>query len=916
MKTHLLYAILFLFLTVNPLRVCSQEETAGDTVRIGTLFQTLEEENALKIYTDLEDSVRVVIGKNEKITLQVLKRALANSPYRITEYEKIVFILKGGEVATEILFPLIAHEGDDAQDYAMEVYHSGGSIREATTSENRVYVIGDPYTQKRSENIVLKGKVTNAKTGEELIGVNIALAGTDKGAVTDVNGEYSLLLPAGHSQLNISGFNIKNARRQIMAHESGTLHIALIDEVVELDEVTIFAGRINQVKNVEIGVEKLQADRIKNIPTVLGEVDILRAIQTLPGVKTVGEASTGFNVRGGATDQNLILFNEGTIYNPNHLFGFFSAFSSDLIKEAELYKSSIPAKYGGRISSVLELTGREASKEKFTGSANLGLVTSKLCLEIPLQKEKSSLLVSGRTTYSDWILNQIPEKSGYKNGKAGFYDWGAVLSQKINDKNQLNIYAYNSHDRFNLTDEEKYAYNNLNLSAKWRNIINDRFFGNYSIGYDHYDYKNESTRDPYTAARLSFNIDQFFVKAAFSYSFDSHQLNFGLNSMLYRIVPGKYSPIGENSLVRPDKLEREQALESALYLSDEWEISDKFLVSAGIRYSMFNALGPQTWHKYHSGFLPQENTLTDTIRTKGGEAYKTYHGPEFRFSARYLINDDLSVKGGFNSMRQYIHRLTNTVIMSPTDTWKLSDANIQPQKGWQAAGGLYYNAPSRDWEASLEVYYKQMDDYLDYRGGAVLLMNHHIETDVVPTKGKAYGVELAFRKAIGKLNGWVSYTFSRTFLRQSDSRILEPVNDGDWYPTDYDKPHDFKLVGNYKFTQRYSLSVNVDYSTGRPTTIPAGRYYDPDTNTTLVYYTDRNSYRIPDYFRTDISFNIEPSHKLTLLTHSSVSIGLYNVTGRRNVYSIYFLSEGQVIKGYKLSIFGTPIPFITYNIRF
>lgn len=267
-------------------------------------------------------------------------------------------------------------------------------------------------------------------------------------------------------------------------------------------------------------------------------------------------------------------------------------------------------------------------------------------------------------------------------------------------------------------------------------------------------------------------------------------------------------------------------------------------------------------------------------------------------------------------MRQYIHKLSNTVIMSPTDTWKLSDVNIKPQKGWQAAAGLYLNSPNGIWEYSVEGYYKRMSDYPDYRGGAKLLMNHHIETDVINTQGHAYGVELQVKKQVGKLNGWMSYTYSRTFLRQNDKRIEKPVNNGDWYPTEYDKPHDFKFVGNYKFTHRYSMSINVDYSTGRPTTIPAGQYYDESTQSMRAYYTERNSYRIPDYFRTDISFNIEPSHHLTLLTHSSISIGIYNVTGRKNVYSIYYVSEEGQIKGYQMSIFGVPIPFITYNIKF
>jgi len=683
-----------------------------------------------------------------------------------------------------------------------------------------------------------------------------------------------------------------------------------------LDEVTVVAQRTDNVKSIQLGTEKLQIPKIKNIPTAFGEVDILRVIQSLPGVKTVGEASTGYNVRGGATDQNLILLNNGTIYNPNHLFGLFTAFNSDMVKEVELYKSSIPAQYGGRISSVLDVTGKEASKEKFNGSAGLGLVTSKLNLEIPVIKDRTSVLLSGRTTYSDWILKQLPEKSGYNKGTAGFYDLGTVISHQVDAKNALNVYGYYSRDRFEFNENQKYAYNNLNASAKWKHLYNEKLMGNFAAGYDHYGYENTDSTNELAAYKLSFKIDQFFAKANFIYDLHFHQINFGLKSMLYDVSPGNYEPFGTNSIVKLNKLQKENALESALYAEDQWDITHKLSLTAGIHFSIFNALGARTYYKYDPDMLPYESTIIDTLHASAGQVFKTYMGPEFRLAARYILADNFSVKAGFNTMRQYIHKLSNTVIMSPTDTWKLSDANIRPQKGWQAATGLYYNTPGKNWLCSMEVYYKKMSDYLDYRSGAQILMNHHIETDAISTEGYAYGVEWSLKKEVGKLNGWASYTYSRTFLRQSDKLIIRPVNNGNWYPTDYDKPHDFKLNGNYKFTQRYSCSLNIDYSTGRPTTIPAGKYYDPTLNTIQVFYSDRNSHRIPDYFRMDLSFNIEPSHKLTLLTHSSISFGVYNLTGRQNVYSIYYVSENGQVKGYKLSIFGVPIPFITYNIRF
>ena len=765
--------------------------------------------------------------------------------------------------------------------------------------------------------VTLTGRVTDFKSGQNLEGINIVHREPWVATATDRQGNFTIKLPVGYNTIEINGLNIKGTRRQFMVYGDGTAHIELEEENHLLDEVVIVSGRVQNVRSTQLGMEKFQPSLLKNIPTAMGEVDLLKMLQTLPGIKTVGEASSGYNVRGSAADQNLLLLNNGTIYNPNHLFGFFTAFNSDMIKDAELYKSSIPSQYGGRIASVLNITSKEASKEKFTGSAGIGLVTSKLNLEIPIIKEKTSLLLSGRTTYSDWIMKLLPEKSGYRDGKAGFYDLGGVFSHTLNERNKLNVYGYYSHDRFAFNDNQKYAYNNMNLSANWRSIFSEKLTGNFSFGYDHYDYLNDESVEETAAARLSFAINQWFGKADFTYKLnDAHTLNFGLMSQFYNINSGTYEPLHESSLVKRDQLQKDKAMESAIYIGDQWEVTPKLSVNAGIRYSMFNLLGPRTYYTYQDGMLPSSATLVDSVSVGSGKVVKTYQGPEFRLSARYAFNDDFSVKAGFNTMRQYIHKVSNTTIMSPTDTWKLSDANIKPQNGWQLAAGAYYNTPGQVLELSVEGYYKKLNDYLDYRSSAKLVMNHHLETDVINTEGYAYGVEVQVKKPSGKLNGWASYTYSRTFLRQNDPRIARPVNNGEWYPTEYDKPHDFKLVGNYKFTRRYSVSFNMDYSTGRPTTIPAGQYYDQGLKSMQVYYTDRNSYRVPDYFRLDLAFNVEPSHHLTLLTHSSISFGIYNLTGRKNVYSIYYVSEKGKIQGYRMSIFGAPIPFITYNIKF
>ena len=690
---------------------------------------------------------------------------------------------------------------------------------------------------------------------------------------------------------------------------------ASIADDQELAEIVVVGGRQSTVDNVMIGAEKFKPQILKNIPSVFGEADIMKIVLTLPGVTTVGEASSGYNVRGGATDQNLILFNGGTVYNPSHLFGLFTSFNSDAVEDVELFKSSIPVEYGGRISSVLKVVSKEANMRKFTGSASIGVLTSRANIEIPIVKDHVSLLLNGRTTYSDWILKHLPEKSGYKNGTANFYDFGGVLTWKLNDKHRLKLYGYWSNDRFSFSSDDKYGYQNRNLSAEWRSILNEKVTATLSAGLDHYDYFNDDEAIPYMASRLSFGIDQLWGKLHIRHRLTEKQVfSYGLSVQHYDVQAGKYEPLGEESLIKTDQLQSEKALESAIYVDYERSLTDKLTVSAGLRYSMFNALGPRDVNIYSNHELPSEKTLLETRHETG--IIKTYHAPEIRLSTRYALQENLSLKAGFNTMHQYIHKVSNTSIMSPTDIWKLSDLNIKPQNGWQLAAGIYYETAKKEYELSAEVYYKHIGDYLNYRSSAVLLMNHHLETDVISTKGKAYGVELQVKKPIGKVNGWVSYTFSRSLLCQDDERVAVPLNDGDWYPSEYDRPHEVKAVLNYKFTERYSFSSNFNYATGRPTTLPAGQYYNSYNHRYMPYYRDRNTYRIPDYMRLDLAFNIEPTHKLTSFLHTSFSIGVYNALARKNAYNVYYVSEGNQIKGYKLSVFGSAIPYVSLNIRF
>ena len=783
-------------------------------------------------------------------------------------------------------------------------------------SENKIYAIGNSAMAGRPGRAVLTGYVRDASNGEPLPGVAVYIESPNIHTATDAYGFYSISLPRGEQRLLFKGYGLADTYRLLQFHSDGSLDVGMQEQVYSLTGATVSAEKMSNIRSTQMGIEKVKIDRIKHVPSAFGEADVMKVVLTLPGVKSVGEASSGFNVRGGATDQNLILFNDGTVYNPSHLFGLFSSFNPDIVSDIELYKSGIPAQFGGRISSVLEVNSREGNKKKFTGSAGLGVLTSKLHVEGPIVYDKSSFIFGGRTTYSDWLLNLLPDDSGYKNGTAGFYDLNGSTSLQLTEKDQLFVHGYYSRDRFSFNVDTSYRYQNLNASLKWRHLINRQFNFVVTAGYDSYGYTNQDVHNEASAYELSFKVQQFYGRLNFNwFTGDRHTVKFGLHSIYYKLHPGNYLPRGNGSLVTPLRMPHEQATENAIYLSDTWNVTDLFSIDAGLRASYYSALGPLEYNRYQEGGPKTEHTVIGSTQVASGDFVKPYWGPEFRIAARYILMPDFSVKLGFNSMRQHIHMLSNSITASPTDIWKLSDYNIQPQTGWQAAGGLYKNFVNNTIEVSLEAYYKRMHHYLDYKSAAELILNPHIETDVVETQGKAYGVELLVKKNLGKLNGWFSYTYSRTFLQQSDMNSPNPINRGEWYSASYDKPHDVKLVGNYKFSHRVSVSLNVDYASGRPVTIPISRYEYGGGN--RVFYSDRNAYRIPDYFRVDFALNIEPSHNLTLLTHSTIVIGIYNITGRKNAYSVYYnAQDGKRLQGYMLTIFGAPIPYVSYNIKF
>ncbi len=864
------------------------------------------------------DSFEVNTKANNSTLSQLLTAVFQNTVYHFSvDSLSHVFITRRIPIVTVLPDDFFSKNknGKDASNINLSLLaESNKKSDTVATNEIKVYQIGAKTNNAANGKATIAGYVRDAKTGEAIVGAVVSADSLPAEIVTDGFGYYSIALSKGTHVLHINSLGMKEAKRNIVLHSDGKLNIELQNYIATLKDVVVLSEKRSNVKGLQMGLERLSINTIKHVPVAFGEADVLKVVLTLPGVTSAGEASEGFNVRGGSTDQNLILFGDATIYNPTHLFGFFSSFNPDVVKGVELYKSTIPEKYGGRLSSVLDVTTRDGNSKKFSANAGIGPLTSKLTLEGPIVKDKTTFILSGRTTYSDWLLHSL-HNVNYKNSSASFSDFNALITHNINTKNTLYLTGYMSFDKFKLNSDTLYKYGNKNANIKWKHIFNNKLYDVITAGFDHYQYSVSTSQNPVNAYQLRFNINQATFRADFNYSPNNkNKIDFGFNSVYYLLHPGSFTPNDAKSLVVPDMLQQEQALESALYVGDQYSITPKLSLNAGLRYSVYNYLGAHDVYTYLPDLPKSSNTILDTINYGKNKIIKTYGGPEYRLAARYAFTDNTSIKLSYNTLRQYIHLISNTTIISPTDVWKLSDPNIKPQLGNQVSLGLYNNFKKNTIETSLEVYYKRIKDYLDYKSGAVLIMNPHIETDVLNSKGKAYGAEVQIKKTTGKLNGWISYTYSRTFLQTDDKTAGEKINGGAYYPASFDKPHNANMIANYQFSHRYSLSVNAVYSTGRPITLPIAIY--DLAGSERVYYSDRNQYRIPDYFRTDVSFTMESNHKLKQLTHNSWSFGVYNLTARKNAYSVYFTEENGMIKGYKLSIFGTAIPFITYNIRF
>lgn len=853
---------------------------------------------------------------------EVLDKVLASTTlnFHIKEDEKRIFLVNNTVIYEDLPDGFFGREETVQQDSAV--------VRRANAPPPTFYNEDIRQTQKKypvarvgkndpknlKETYRLTGKAINAVTGEPIEDLAIRVKETNRVTVTDAAGNYALELPSGYNVLFVRAMGIASAEREIIMYNDGNLDLLMEEGLQQLDEVVVQADAASNVEEAITGSEQIDSEASKNIPLVLGERDILQVAKALPGISSAGEGATGLNVRGGKPDQNLVLLDDAVIYNPQHFFGIFQALNPFTTKGVDIYKGAMPVEFGGRLSSVFDIRTKNGNVDQLAGEGSIGPVTGNLALEIPIKKEQSSLVVGARGAYADWILRSLDDAS-LNNSNASFFDGILKYHHKINDDNEVKATAYYSRDAFSITSDSLYNYDNRLFSLRWDRRISERtttamVLGNSNYGFG-IDFESQANTD--------FNLDYSINETELKYKLrtvvnDRNILDYGISAKYYSVNPGSIAPRGDDSNVSPIAIDNEQALEGALYVGDEFKISDKLLLNLGIRYAFFAALGPATQRTYQEGFPKNESTVQDSLSYNGAEVIETYGGPEARISARYLFTPSFSIKASFNNSYQFLHTLSNNTTVSPIDTWKLSDLNIEPQTGYQASLGLYKNFKDNEYEVSLEGYYKGMDNVLDFKTGADLFLNENVETEVLQGDGKAYGVEFLVKKNRGDLNGWLSYTYSRSLYRFDSEFSEERVNNGDYFPSNFDRPHDVSLITNYRFTRRYSMSANFVYQTGRPVTYPIGTFRF--NNADFVAFSNRNEFRIPDFYRLDLGFNIEGNHKKNKLAHSFVTISVYNVLGRNNPYSVFFVTEDGEVKALQSSIFAIPIPSITYNFKF
>ncbi len=887
-----------------------------DNVPTSMLFSKIESNLKIHIFYNsnwVKD--KTVTIKEDSLPLdKVLKKALLFSglSYVFIEPDIIVIIEKKNEWIYNPEFDidtLITYSvNDDSEKHIKNNYLKGRKVEEKKTI--RVGKISQSYKGKR---VKIMGYVYQNDTKEPIIGATIFFKDIKKGAATDADGILEIFLKPGKYSTEFRSMGMQDEKCLFEVFSDGKFKFGMTQAVQNIDEVTVLSSQTYKKRGSQAGLEKISIKMVKQLPTLMGERDIVRISQLLPGVVSVSEASGGINVRGGNADQNMLYINQIPLYNTSHVFGFFTAVNPAIIDDFSMYKGYVPASQGGRLSSILLAESRKGNKHNIFAQGGISPISANLEVEGPIIKEKLSYVVSGRSSYSDWILKRLPNPE-LRNSSISFYDATVGFDYQINNKNSIQILGYTSHDFFNMNSLNEYEYDNIGLGLRYHHRFSSKFKLDYSLIYSNYIFSSKDWNSISESYSHAYDISHAESRLSMKYAIsEKHKLTFGVNNILYNLDRGAIEPMGEQSVRKYSFLGIEQALESSVYVEDEFKLSNKIKLIGGIRYSFYSRFGPDTVNIYPDNIEKNVDNIIDEKIFKKGERVVNYSNPEIRFLVDIKTSRLSSLKLAYNQMSQYMFLLSSSFSIAPTDQWKLADYHIKPGFSQLGSVGYYQTILSLGLTASTEVYYKKQNNILEFKDGADFINTKEVETMTLQGNQNAYGIEFMLAKEEGRLNGWISYTYSRSVVHVDGPNVWDKINNGEKYASNYDKPNVLNIVANFNINRRLIFSSTVTYSTGRPITIPKSIYYIEDAP--YVDFSDRNEFRVPDYFRIDVALTLEGNLKKKKLLHSYWMINVYNLTGRKNPYNIYYKSEKGFINGYKYSVIGVPIFTISWNFK-
>lgn len=911
---HLRYTCSFLFIYLTIIQIASAQQNGelsavnGDFrgVSIIEVLANIQKKNQVTFYFD-----------PAQIPAFEVNLQFRETPF----FEALADLLSGTGLAYARLAPgeiVLALRESLNKTYALQLrerWLSGELAWPAQSVQKEITLNYGKAGAGKNTQHTFSGLLFDAQSKEPIAGATLLVRGTGQGMASAADGRFALALAPGNYILDVQFIGYESLVIALGLFANGDCRLEMSPAAINLTEVTIRAkADESNVRSTQAGVENLTVKTIRQLPSLLGETDIIKSLETLAGVSSVGEGSAGVNVRGGNIDQNLVIQDGAPIFNSAHALGFFSAFNADVVESVSLYKGSIPAQFGGRVSSVVDVQLRNGDFQRWHCSGGVGLAYGRLAVEGPILRDRLSVIVGGRLSYSDWMLSLVREPAVRRSAVA-FHDLTVKISQRINKKHFLSLSAFQSGDFFRYADDFGYAWKSRNASAGWNYLLSDRLSVSLkAIAGDYTGELFEPQGDD--AFRLRNGLSYYTAKSSLFYQPSSIiQYNVGAEWTRYQIKPEELQPYNNNSAIEPRTLQKDRGEEWAIYAGTEINLSTRWALSAGLRYSMYRQLGPGVVYTYDP-LLPKlpENTL-DTLIYAPGQLIRHYGGPEPRFSVKYQLSADQSLKFSYNRLRQYIHLLSNTAAATPVDLWYLSTQHISPQAAHTFSVGYFQNVKQTLWQLSFEVYYKKLDGLVTYKELPQLLLNEQIETSLLQAEGRAYGFETSVRKTSGKWSGQLSYTFSRSLLRTEGPFPVENINEARWFPANFDQPHQLSLVLRRQLSPIHAFTLNFTFRSGRPFTVPSANY--SVGGVVVTHYSPRNESRIPTYHRLDLSFSSDKTQLKEKGYRSSWSLSFYNVYARRNAFSVYYKrSANNQQKAYKLSLIGSILPAFTYNFVF